>query len=305
MSEESREIMIKQVEHAAAASLNKKRKKSLASSSLNKTNNSIDLMSKSSCEFVDNISLDGNISDDQPFKTAITATARRKHSSMYELNELIKSDQLVPSDYTIQQNDKQLKGVNFAEISFYKQICSVTDWFDQLSDENKNNLLGMLLTRCGPSQTHTLSLRLSKLHFECPENCCDFVARLPRIISTQIFAFLDPVSLARACQVNRQWNQIGEYDQLWKRLCHLPKWRFSPSAEEKQLRKYSSSNSDDETTNNSVKWKSIFSERYRVKRNWTTGKAFIKTFYGHEGAVSCVQFDDTRIVAGSAMGEIK
>ena len=54
-----------------------------------------------------------------------------------------------------------------------------------------------------------------------------------------------------------------------------------------------------------IDWKSIFRERYKVKRNWLSGKSFIKTFYGHEEAVSCVQFDDTRIVAGSAAGTIK
>jgi F-box/WD-40 domain protein 7 len=43
----------------------------------------------------------------------------------------------------------------------------------------------------------------------------------------------------------------------------------------------------------------------KVKRNWLRGKSSIKTFYGHEEAVSCVQFDETRIVAGSAAGTIK
>jgi F-box/WD-40 domain protein 7 len=54
-----------------------------------------------------------------------------------------------------------------------------------------------------------------------------------------------------------------------------------------------------------IQWKKVFSERFRVKRNWLTGKSNVKTFYGHEGAVSCVQFDETRIVAGSALGTIK
>ena len=54
-----------------------------------------------------------------------------------------------------------------------------------------------------------------------------------------------------------------------------------------------------------MKWKAVFAERFKVKKNWLTGKSFIKTFYGHEEALSCVQFDDTRIVAGSAAGTIK
>lgn len=49
----------------------------------------------------------------------------------------------------------------------------------------------------------------------------------------------------------------------------------------------------------------MFAERFRVKRNWLAGKSVVKTFEGHEGAVSCVQFDDKRIVAGSSIGTIK
>ncbi len=152
------------------------------------------------------------------------------------------------------------------------------------------------------------------------DNCCDLIASLPHIISVQVFSYLDPVSLARACQVNQRWNELGSDGLLWKRWCFMPKWRFSAATEEKQQIKYR------DPVDNSIqviskscfsqqsslliyfifsKWKKIFSEKFRVKRNWLTGKSFVKTFYGHEGAVSCVQFDDSRIVAGSAVGTIK
>ena len=49
----------------------------------------------------------------------------------------------------------------------------------------------------------------------------------------------------------------------------------------------------------------IWDQMLKVKRNWLRGKSSIKTFYGHEEAVSCVQFDERRIVAGSAAGTLK
>ena len=46
------------------------------------------------------------------------------------------------------------------------------------------------------------------------------------------------MSLARSCQVNRNWNNIGNDKILWKRLCFLSKYRFSLETENKQFEKY-------------------------------------------------------------------
>jgi F-box/WD-40 domain protein 7 len=168
-----------------------------------------------------------------------------------------------------------------------------------MSEENKNSLLSMLLDNCGPSQNHLFSLKITQPHIDCLPNCCDLIAYLPGIISAQIFSRLDPVSLARCAQVNRSWQDIANDPALWKKLCLEPKWRFSAASEAKQFKKYT------DAACGTINWKLIFAERFKVKRNWLAGKSFIKTFYGHEEAVSCVQFDDTRIVAGSAAGIIK
>jgi hypothetical protein len=81
-------------------------------------------------------------------------------------------------------------------------------------------------------------LKIKQPHYSCVDNCCDMIASLPHIISMQVFSYLDPVSLARACQVNRQWNELGSDGLLWKRWCFMSKWRFSAVTEEKQLIKY-------------------------------------------------------------------
>lgn len=170
-----------------------------------------------------------------------------------------------------------------------------------MNEENKNSLLTMLMDNCGPSQNHLFSLKITQPHINCIPNCCDLISYLPKLISLQIFSYLDPVSLAKCSRVNKTWHELSNDSLLWKRFCFVPKWRFSAASESKQLKKYL--NEDNGTME--VNWKEVFSQRYKVKKNWLTGKSFIKTFYGHEEAVSCVQFDDTRIVAGSAAGTIK
>lgn len=46
-------------------------------------------------------------------------------------------------------------------------------------------------------------------------------------------------------------------------------------------------------------------ERYRLHRNWMGAHCHVRTFEGHTEGVSCVQFDDHRIVSGSHDNTIK
>ena len=54
-----------------------------------------------------------------------------------------------------------------------------------------------------------------------------------------------------------------------------------------------------------LQWKAVFSERFRLRNNWLGGRCNVRTFEGHTQGVSCVQFDDTRIVSGSSDKTIK
>ena len=164
---------------------------------------------------------------------------------------------------------------NFKSLNFYKQCNLVTSWFKDMNEENKNSLLTMFLEHCGPHQNHLFSLKIVQLHGDCAPNCCDMISYLPKMVSLKIFSYLDPVSLARCCQVSHLWNELANDSLLWKEFCFLSRWRFSLASEAKQLTKY--------TFDNQIYWKLIFAERFRVKRNWLTGKSMIKTFYGHEG----------------------
>ena len=120
------------------------------------------------------------------------------------------------------------------------------------------------------------------------------------------------------------WNEVANENGLWKNLCLKSKWKFSALSEKKQIARCTHTNNYIDVSNiifytkniyfgikNSysllliLKWKSVFAERYRIKSNWLSGRSHVKTFYGHDGAISCVQFDDIRIVAGSTDGSIK
>ena len=91
---------------------------------------------------------------------------------------------------------------------------------------------------CGPSQNHLFSLKIIKPHGDCAPNCCDNISYLPKVITRQIFSYLDPISLAKSSKVNRSWHELANDSLLWKKLCHLPKWRFTDASETKQLDKF-------------------------------------------------------------------
>ncbi len=71
----------------------------------------------------------------------------------------------------------------------------VANWFQGMSEENKNSLLARLLDHCGPAQNHLFSLKITQPHSNCIPNCCDLISYLPRLISIQIFSYLDPGKL--------------------------------------------------------------------------------------------------------------
>ena len=48
-----------------------------------------------------------------------------------------------------------------------------------------------------------------------------------------------------------------------------------------------------------LNWRSVFKERFKLRRSWLKGQCHVRTFEGHSAAISCVQFDSGRIVSGS------
>ena len=72
----------------------------------------------------------------------------------------------------------------------------------------------------------------------------------------------------------------------------MPPWQLSPVESKEQLDRRMAA--DDV-----VDWKRVFRERYKLRRCWLNGQCHVRTFEGHTGGISCVQFDSSRIVSGS------
>ncbi|XP_076448455.1 uncharacterized protein LOC143285119 [Babylonia areolata] len=182
---------------------------------------------------------------------------------------------------------------------FKERFATMKRWFSECSHEQKNIVLKGLLSVCDLPQLHLLSVRMeTNLHRGCPPNCQDFLTWLPTPLAAKIMTYLDPVSLCRAAQVCKLWQQLAEEPSLWRRFCCRAKWRLSKAAEHKQVISYMSSEG-------SIQWKRVFAERFRLRNNWLAGRCTVRTFEGHTQGISCVQFDDNRIVSGSSDKTIK
>ncbi|PIK50413.1 putative F-box/WD repeat-containing protein 7 [Apostichopus japonicus] len=189
----------------------------------------------------------------------------------------------------------QLLGVDGA---VYKERMElVMSWFHEFSDQQKNSMMKTLLEQCDLPQMHMLSVTMEPiLHKHCPHNCQDLLSWLPKRLSHLILSYLDPVSLCRCSLVSRSWYEMANEPALWKTFCLHPRWRLSKGEEQKQIINHMSSY---------VYWKQVFAERFRLCRNWLGGLCTVRTFEGHTQGISCVQFDDTRIVSGSSDKTIK
>nr|KAG5702230.1 hypothetical protein BaRGS_030585 [Batillaria attramentaria] len=182
---------------------------------------------------------------------------------------------------------------------FKERFAMMKRWFSECSHEQKNIVLKGLLSVCDLPQLHLLSVKMeANLHRGCPPNCQDFLTWLPTPLAAKIMTYLDPVSLCRAAQVCKLWQQLAEEPSLWRRFCCRAKWRLSKAAEHKQVISHMSSEG-------SIQWKQVFAERFRLRNNWLAGRCTVRTFEGHTQGISCVQFDDNRIVSGSSDKTIK
>ncbi|EYB88699.1 hypothetical protein Y032_0243g3508 [Ancylostoma ceylanicum] len=132
------------------------------------------------------------------------------------------------------------------------------------------------------------------LYIDCCEICNIIFFRTVILISSCAF-FLYGMSLCRSSRVSRYWRHVCSEPMLWRALCQLPReFRLcSADAESSQLRSHTSECG-------TVRWKDAFSERYRLWRNWHAGRCVVRTFTGHTQGITCVQFDNDRIVSGSS-----
>ncbi|GMT24090.1 hypothetical protein PFISCL1PPCAC_15387, partial [Pristionchus fissidentatus] len=166
-----------------------------------------------------------------------------------------------------------------------------------LPEEDRLAVMEDLLRDCSFDSLEKIACLISKLRVAQSEISFDRLSDpfsvLPHPIILKILSSLDPVSLCSSLRVSRLWQEMSSDVSLWKSLCHRSRdYRMcSPAAERMQLAKF--------TQNGTVRWKEAFGERYRLWRNWHSGRCTIRTLYGHKEGVVCVQLDGDRVVSGS------
>ena len=168
---------------------------------------------------------------------------------------------------------------------------------------------------------------LLELHHGLSTNCQDLVSWLPEELALQIFSYLDPLALCRACrvrdrhpqpargpaleltttvspraqrsprtfacmQVCRLWRHFADDSRIWREtLDRYFSW-WIPADEWQAIVQ--------RANEQPRAWKEVFLRLWRLQRNWIGGHFTVRTFEGHTSHVSCLQFDDTRIVSGSS-----
>lgn len=172
-------------------------------------------------------------------------------------------------------------------------------WLADVDDDEKKLFIRELLSDCDLHNLEYISMLISRLRVArshpTSNKSKDPLTLLPSHIVLRIMAYLDPVSLCRSSRVSRHWRLVCSEPMLWRTLCHLPReFRLcSAEAESSQLQSHTSECG-------TIRWKDAFSERYRLWRNWHAGRCVVRTFTGHTQGITCVQFDDDRIVSGSS-----
>lgn len=159
------------------------------------------------------------------------------------------------------------------------QLPSMIQAFDNISPNLKSYLLFQLLKR---SSTNTLQFINSVI---MPVLKHDFLSHLPLEISRCITSYLDAFSLARASLVCKKWRSIIDADQTsWKRLLLQDGYSLK----------------DPQTTNTVADYKALYARNHTLKQNWRKGRATDTRFKGHDKfVVTCLQFDDKKIVSGA------
>ncbi|RCN50243.1 F-box domain protein [Ancylostoma caninum] len=180
-----------------------------------------------------------------------------------------------------------------------ERIKIFRQWMADVDEDERKMFIRELLSDCDLPNLEYISMLISRLRVArsrpTSNGSKDPLTLLPSHIVLRIMSYLDPVSLCRSSRVSRYWRHVCSEPMLWRALCQLPReFRLcSADAESSQLRSHTSECG-------TVRWKDAFSERYRLWRNWHAGRCVVRTFTGHTQGITCVQFDNDRIVSGSS-----
>lgn len=184
-------------------------------------------------------------------------------------------------------------------LEFQHRLGVIKEWMSDFSDLQKLSLLQGIFPMLGPNQLHWLDSQVPGknpgLHTRCSQGCSDPLQILPPHVIFKIFSYLDPHVIVAITKVSWIWNQYGNSGCVWRIICNRDPWKLSTQATNLQIQRHSGE----------LNWREMFIERYKLRRSWLAGQCHVRTFQGHAGGISCVQFDSSRIVSGSHDKTIK
>lgn len=184
--------------------------------------------------------------------------------------------------------------------------------FSAAPHQHRELILKGLLSQCCFPQLLTVAQEINQLIR------IDFIATLPVEISLKILCYLDCKSLCDAAQVSRRWKELADDDRVWHHMCeqHIDRkcpncgWGL-PLMHMKRAREYlEKAESDTKRTkgNDMVKkrpWKSVYSERYQLEKNWRNGIYSVTELVGHTDGITCLQFNRKYLILGSYDSTVK
>lgn len=192
------------------------------------------------------------------------------------------------------------QGARLEPQDFKRRLETIRGWLAEFSEAQLTALVSTVLPLLGAPQLHYLSSQLPEhnpgLHHLCPAGCSDPLFLLPAPVSLGILSLLSPTDLATASRVCSNWRDLALTPSLWQALCRRPEYRLTAEGSKAQLERWRDLELD---------WRQVFVERYKLRRAWMGGQCHVRTFEGHSGGISCVQFDGGRIVSGSHDKTIK
>ncbi|KAI8356127.1 WD40-repeat-containing domain protein [Choanephora cucurbitarum] len=161
-----------------------------------------------------------------------------------------------------------------------EQLPHLVKAYENLPSHIQSSILLDLLERSNKSTLQFVNSLIM------PVLKCDFLVSLPYELKLQVIGYLDVRSLCTASRVSKIWQLVIEGDKnTWLRLLQqdgfdLPDLSLSDLSA-KQLKMH-------------------YRHQYILKMNWRKGRFKRIEFEGHkEHIVTCLQFDDHKIVSGA------
>ncbi|TYZ60466.1 hypothetical protein PybrP1_002668 [[Pythium] brassicae (nom. inval.)] len=198
--------------------------------------------------------------------------------------------------------------------------------------EQRENALkqqvGELQTQIQASELSYWRLHTSRMLTVATSGHSPQLHELPVVLIVNVFSYLDTRSVVRAGSAHRLLQAVTACNAFWEGIYAL-RWRqadikqgfervrvfaakygLGPVSTEQNCRSADRATASApeskpvEAATNAVDWHALYRERHIVERNWVNGRALITTLNGHNGTVTCLQFDGSRLVSGSDDGSM-